>query len=267
MSATISATSAPTAAAASLNFASASVSPEERMLALVVYSQAAQTNEAKTSIELSAEQLEKLREQIMKALDDARAAKKESGFWGGLSKILGSDLASLASAVAALAMVVGSGGAAAPILAVIATAASFAAEHAEDLGIPMEVAMAIAIAASVAALCVGDTKGLFKVSEQVKTVASDVKTCATAAAVTFKAEGALCGAAQAGYERAAKYADADARHSDGLTDLVNADMEGAFDRLSEAISRQGSAFELTSRIQQQTAASGFAIVNNWGGVA
>jgi hypothetical protein len=242
-------------------------SPEEQMLALIVHTQVSQMNGAKTAINLNADQLEKLREQVKKALEEAREAKKDAGFWGGLAKLFGSDLASIASAVAAVAAVIASGGAAAPILAAIAVAASFAAEHAEELGIPTEVAMGIAIAASVAAVCVGDTKGLFQVSEKVQEVARDVRTSATASAVAFKGEGVLCGSAAAGYERAARYSQADAQHADGLKDLASADMDEALDRLSAAFEHQNAATERASSILQQTQASNYMILNNWAGAA
>jgi hypothetical protein len=251
----------------SLIASSSALSTEERLLAMIVYSQAARMSEARTSIELNADQLEKLREQVKEALDEAREAQKDSGFWGGLAKIFGSDLASIASAVAAIAAVIATGGTAAAILAVVATAASLAAEHAEELGIPMEVAMAIALAASVAAVCCGDGKALFKISDRVKDVAKVVQTYASAAAVTFKAEGFVCGSAAAAYEKLAKYEQANARMADGRQDLASADMDEAFARLSAAFDHQNSAVERASAIQQQSAASSFAVLSNWGGVA
>jgi hypothetical protein len=147
------------------------LSCEERMLALIVYTQTSQLETAETQVTLSAEQLEKLRGDVLHALREAREAKQESGFWGDLADIFGSDLASIATAVAAAAAVVASGGSAAAILAVVAAGATIAADHAEELGIPTEVAMAIAVAASVAGLLCGDMKGLFKVSAQLADVA------------------------------------------------------------------------------------------------
>jgi hypothetical protein len=263
MSASISAMSMASTSQASVSSSLTALSPEERMLALVVYSQASQMNEARTSIDLNAEQLERLREQVRKALDEAREAKKDAGFWGGLAKIFGSDLASIASAVAALAAVVATGGTAAAILAVVAATASFAADHAKELGLPESVAMAIALAASAAALCCGDAKGLFKVSAQVAKTANDFKTCATAAAITFKAGGAACSAGEAVYERDAAYFQADAQQADGLQDLASADMDAAIDRLSTALERQNSAIEILSSTQQQAMASSFAVLGNW----
>jgi hypothetical protein len=269
MSTSIAATSATSVPVPNANPAScsAALSSEERLLALIVYSQTSQMNEAKTSVNLNAEQLERLREQVKKALDEAREAKKDSGFWGGLAKIFGGDLASIASAVAAVAAVVATGGAAAAILAVVAAAATLAADHAKELGIPTEVAMAIAITASVASLCCGDAKGLFKVTEAVKDVAKDVKVVGYATSAAFKIEGAGCGVVAGKYERNAGYSDADARSAEGRQHIVSADIDESLDRLSSALDYLRNAAKLTSSIQQQTSASDHAILNNWGGVA
>lgn len=267
MSTSIAATMPPYTPSSALGSATSALSPEERLLALVVYSQASQMNEAKTSINLNAEQLEKLREQVKKALDEAREAKKDSGFWGSLAKVFGSDLASVASAVAAVATVIASGGAAAAILAVVAAAATMAADHAEELGIPVEVAMAIAIAASVASLCCGDGKALFDVSDKVKTVAKDVKLAGQLSAAGFQAEGAGCSVVAGKYERDAGDLQADARSAEGRQELVSIDIDDALERLASAVDHQNSAAKLTSGIVQQSAAANYAILNNWGGAA
>lgn len=245
----------------------AGLSAEERMLALVVYSQASQMAEAKTSVNLNAEQLEKLREQVKEALEKAREAKQDSGFWGGLSDLFSGDLATLATAVAAVAAVVATGGAAAAVLAVVAAAASFAAQHAEELGIPKNVALAIAIGASVAALCAGNGQGLLQVSKSVRETAQSVKLGAQVAQGTFMAAGGGCHMVEGKYEKDAGYATADARQAQGQQDLVSIDIDEALDRFAEAVERQGSAAQLTSSISQQGAASNYAILNNWGGSA
>jgi len=234
---------------------------------LVVYTQTTQLNGAKTDINLNAEQLEKLREQVKKALDEARDAKKDSGFWGGLAKLFGSDLASVAEAVAAVAAVVATGGAAAAILAVVAAAATMAADHAKELGIPPEVAMAIAVTASVAGLCCGDAKGLFDVSKGVSNAAKDVRLWANVAAGASKAAGGGCSIVEGKYERDAGYFHADARSAQGHQDIVSADMDEAFDRFSAALDRQDGAIKLTSDIQQQSATANSTILDNWGGAA
>jgi hypothetical protein len=267
MSTSIVATSAPSSSMGALGSGTSALSPEERLLALVVYTQVSQMSEAKTSVNLNAEQLEKLRDQVKKALDEAREAKKDSGFWGDLAKLFGSDLASIASAVAAVAAVIATGGAAAAILAVVAAAATMAADHAKELGIPTEVAMGIAIVASAASLCCGDGKALFKVSDAVKHVANDVKLVGQASAAVFKAEGGGFGMVSAKYEHDAGYLQADARQASGRQDLVSADIDEALDRFSSALDHQNSAVKLTSGVMQQSSAASYAILNNWGGAA
>jgi phage shock protein PspC (stress-responsive transcriptional regulator) len=243
------------------------VSPEERLLALVVYTQTSQLNGAKTDINLNAEQLEKLRDQVKKALDEAREAKKDSGFWGGLAKLFGSDLTTIAEAVAAVAAVVATGGAGAAILAVVAAAATMAADHAKELGIPPEVAMAIAVTASVAGLCCGDANGLFKVSAEVKDIAKDVELGAKVTGGVFKIEGAGFGTESKKLERDAAYFHADARSAQGQQDIASTDINDALDRLAAAVDHQNSAIKLTSSIQQQGVATNYAILSNWGGAA
>ncbi len=243
------------------------VSPEERLLALVVYTQSSQLNAAQTSVNLNFDQLEKLREQVKKALDEAREAKKDAGFWGGIAKIFGGDLASVASAVAAVAAVVASGGAAAAVLAAVAAAATIAADHAKDLGIPPEVAMAIAVTACVAGLCCGDAKGLFKVSDAVASAASKTRMWATAGAAAFKAAGGGAGVVEGKFEEDAGLHHADAHWAAGRHDVVSADIDDALDRFRAAVDHQDSAIKTTSSIQQQSAASDYAILNNWGGAA
>ncbi len=245
----------------------AGLTPEERLLALVVYTQSSQLDAAQTSVNLNFEQLEKLREQVKKALDEARDAKKDAGFWGGLANIFGGDLASIASAVAAVAAVIATGGAAAAILAVVAAAATIAADHAKELGIPPEVAMAIAVTACVAGLCCGDARGLFEVSKSVAGAAAKTHTWATAGAAAFKAAGGGAGVVEGKFEEDAGLNYADARGAEGHEDVVLADIDEALDRFAAAVEHQDGAIRIASSIQNQSAAGDYAILSNWGGAA
>jgi hypothetical protein len=237
------------------------------MLALIVYTQTSQLNAAETSINLSFEQLEQLREEVKRALEQAKEAKKDAGFWGDLAKLLGSDLATIASAVAAVAAVVATGGAAAAILAVIAVSASLAADHAEELGIPAEVAMAVGVAAGVASLCCGNGAGLFEVTKSVKDTAGTVQVYANVVGGSAKAAGGGASMVEAKYEFDAQHASADARLADGRQDLVSTDIDDAIDRLSGALDRQRSATQLASDIQQQDSATYQFILSNGAGAA
>jgi hypothetical protein len=269
MTSAISSSAGGGVAAAQVSPASASsgLSSEERLLALVVYTQTSQLNAAQTSVNLNFDQLEKLREQVKKAIDEARDAKKDAGFWGGLAKIFGGDVASIASAVAACAAVIATGGAAAAVLAVIAAAATIAADHAKELGIPPEVAMAIAVSAGVASLCCGNGQGMLRFSDAVTNAASKVRVWANVGAAASKAAGGGLGVVEGKFEEDAGMHQADARSAEGRQDLVSADIDEALDRFAAAVDHQDSAIKTTSSIQQQSAASQFAILNNWVGAA
>jgi hypothetical protein len=246
---------------------SCGVSAEERMLALIVYTQTSQLNAAETSIHLNAEQLEQLRDEVKHALEQAKEAKKDAGFWGDIAKLLGSDLATIATAVAAVAAVVATGGAAAAVLAVVAASASFAAQHAEELGIPPEAAMAVAIAAGVASICCGNAQGLFGVTKTVQDTAGSVQAYATVVAGGAQAAGGGSSIVEGKYESDAQHHNADARLFDGRKDLVSADIDDAIDRLSEALDCQRSATALTSDIQRQDSATHQFILGNFAGAA
>jgi hypothetical protein len=235
-----------------LSFNAASLSPEERLLALTVYQQATQISDSRASIELSSDQVEKLRAQVKESLDKARESKKDAGFWGDLSEFLGSDLGTVLIAAAAVAAAVATGGAAVAVLAVIACAASLAASHAKELGIPESVAVGIAVVASVASMCVGNAQGLVGLAKALQV-----------AGAACKVGGAACGAASAKYEHDAANQSADARAAQGEQTLANADMDDAFATLSAAVDRKNQSAQQASHIQQQTAASNQAILDNW----
>ncbi len=243
------------------------LSPEEQLLALIVFSQATQMKDARQTVNLNAEQLEQLHEQVQKALREAVEAKKDAGFWGGLSKLFSGDLATLAAAVAAVAAAVATGGGAVAVLAVVAAAATLAADHAEGLGISPELATAIGIGASIAALCCGNAGGLLEVGSASARIAADVDTYATAAQYTFAAGGAVCDERQSSYDKDAAYAHADARSAGGKRDLVDMDIEDALDRFASALEQQLSTVKVASSIQLQSAGTNYAILSNWGGAA
>jgi hypothetical protein len=259
--------SGTTTAVAFQDSPSCGLSGEERLLALVIYTQSNRRDAAETSVNLNFEELEKLREDVKKAIEQAREAKEDEGFWSDLADFFGGDLATLATAIAAVAAVVASGGAAAAVLAVVASAASFAADHAEELGIPPEVAMGIAIGASVAGLCCGDAKGLVDIGKKVTDVAKDVKLYANIGAGLAKGAGAAFTAVAGQYEGDAIDYQADARQAEGRQEIVSVDIDEALDELASSLERQLSAANQASNIQQGTSASSSVILNNFAGAA
>lgn len=133
--------------------------PEMRMLVLMVQNQLAQSEVAQTDVLLSQDQLKELREQVREAIQQAREAEEDSGFFGAIGDVLGGDIATLAEVVLVAAAAVATGGAAALVLASIAVACTLASKYGEELGIPPNVAMGLGIAAAVATVASGNVGG------------------------------------------------------------------------------------------------------------
>jgi len=243
------------------------VTPEERLLALVVFSKLTQMDSAKESVDASFEQLTKLREQVREAIEKAREAQHKSGIFGAISGVLNGDIGAIASVLAATAAVVLSGGSAAAVLAVIATATSIAAQHAEELGIPPEVALGIGIVAAGAALCCGDARGLLQVSDTVKKGASMVKLVAGVTAGAAKVGAGATSVAKGAYDKIAGNAQADARSAGGLQDLTNLDIDDAIRLLSTALDQQQAAFDAASEGLVNHQSSVDRVLSTFSGVA
>ncbi|HYP86875.1 MAG TPA: hypothetical protein VEQ59_01955 [Polyangiaceae bacterium] len=243
------------------------VTPEERLLALVVFSQLQQMDTAKDSVNASFEELARLKQEVKEAMDKAKEAQKHSGFLGALSSILGGDIGAIASAVAAVAAVVATGGAATAVLALVATATSIAGQHAKELGIPPGVAMAIGIVAAGAMLCCGNGAGLFQVSDSVKKVAVDVRFYASIASGLANAGGAATSIAAGAYKHTADAAQADAREAEGQRELCNVDLDQAIKLVSDAIDNQDSAVRTVSEGKANEKASFDLVLSGAGGVA
>lgn len=137
----------------------AGLSPQERLLALMVYSDMTRLDSAKTQVTLSSEQRNQLYEEARRALEKAREAQDKSGFWKSISGLFRGDIASFAEAVAVAAAAVATGGTATILLAAIAVGAGMASKYADDLHISPNVAAALGIAAGIAAVASGNVAG------------------------------------------------------------------------------------------------------------
>src|SRR5215216_2931584 len=83
---------------------------EIQMLVMMVQAELVQGDVAKSSVNLSEQQLKDLREQVREALEKAREAEEHSGFFGALGDVLGGDIGTLAGLVVIAAASVVSGG-------------------------------------------------------------------------------------------------------------------------------------------------------------
>jgi hypothetical protein len=248
---------------------SCGASPEARLLALMVQNQLVQGESAKTSVNLSKEELKQLREAVRQALEAAREANEDSGFWGDIGDVLGGDLATLAQVVAVAAAAVATGGAAAVALAAITIGCSLASKYADELGIPPNVAIGIGIAAAVTSVAAGNlagggqvtsltsaSKGAVAVGTEAAQVsrltqlAREVKFAATLIAPAATGAGAAANLVSGYYQSEAVDHNADAHAAQSREKLASMDIDTAIELLSKAIDRQLAAMgEMTQTLE------------------
>ena len=161
------------------------------LLAILVQTQTVSQVGAKTDIELGAQKLEELKKQLADAIRQAEEAADQSGFFGFLGDIFGSDIAQIAGAVASIAATIATGGAAAPLLLITLSAALQAgAKIGAELGLDPKLCMALSLASVAVGLCsgVGSVQAagvLADGAQKVKVVANVVQGCATSAGGVF----------------------------------------------------------------------------------
>jgi hypothetical protein len=92
------------------------------LLALVMKSLNQSSNQAMADIEHANTLIERARAELETAIRRAQEAEDSAGFWGDIKEVLGGDVAAIASAVAAAAVIVGTGGAGAPAILALGAA-------------------------------------------------------------------------------------------------------------------------------------------------
>jgi len=280
--------SSATSAAAPSTLASApsGAGPEARLLALIVQNQLAQGESAKTSVNLSQEQLQRIREEVRQALEAAREANEDSGFWGDLGDVLGGDIATLAEVVVVAAASVATGGAAALVVAAVAIGCTLASKYADELGIPPNVAIGIGIAAAVMSVASGNiaaggsvatlasaSNGAVVVGaeaaqvSQLVQVAEQVKYCASLVAPAATAAGAGAHMVEGYYAHEAGDHAADARGAQTREKLEAMDIDVAIELLGKAVDRQLAAMGEMSQSLEANQRSRALIVQSFQGVA
>ncbi len=132
------------------------LAPELMMLLAMAKSQGSQKQTATLSIEQAYERLQELRVEIQQAMERAKEAEDEAGFWGGLSDVCGGDVAAMAGFVAATALVLGTGGAgAAAIAAGLALGLAASAKVGQELGLDPKLVLALQLASAAAGVVGG----------------------------------------------------------------------------------------------------------------
>ncbi|HYJ11296.1 MAG TPA: hypothetical protein VEX18_19875 [Polyangiaceae bacterium] len=242
-------------------------SPEERLLVLMVHSQMNRSEGAQSSVELSAEKLENLREEARKALAAAREAREDAGFWEKLSGVLSGDLALIAQLVAIAAATVATGGTAAIVLGAIAVGASLASHYADDLGIPQEVAIGLGVAAGLASLATGNLGGGLSQFTTVSSAATSTRLIAQGTAIAATAGGAVAG--KVSRDCAAEVLDhqAKVRGFETAQELESSSIDENLDRLERALASQAFIVTTGTNILHSSNRSTEAVLQNFAGMA
>jgi hypothetical protein len=265
---------------------SCGASPEARLLALMVQNQLVQGESAKTSVNLSHAELKQLRETVRQALEEAREANEDSGFWGDIGDVLGGDIATLAQVVAVAAAAVATGGAAAVVLAAITIGCSLASKYADELGIPPNVAIGIGIAAAVTSVASGNLAGGGEVASlttasqgavavgteaaqvsRLTQIAQQVKFAANLIAPTATGAGAAANFVSDYYQSEAVDHNADAHAAQAREKLESMEIDAAVELLGKAIDRQLAAMGAMTQALEANQQSKQLIVNGFQGVA
>jgi hypothetical protein len=261
-------------------------SPEARLLALMVQNQLVQGESAKTSVNLSKEELKQLRETVRQALEEAREANEDSGFWGDIGDVLGGDIATLAEVVAVAAAAVATGGAAAVALAAITIGCALASKYADELGIPQSVAIGLGIAAAVTSVASGNLAAGGEVASltsasngaaavgaeaaqvsRLTQIAQEVKCAASVIAPAATAAGAGANLVSGYYQSEAIDHNADAQAAQSREKLEAMEIDEAVELLGKAIDRQLAAMGEMTQTLEDNQQSKQLIVQSFQGVA
>ncbi len=230
------------------------------LLALMVQSQTTTQCGSKTDVELDFKKMEELKKQLADAIQQAKDAQNDSGFFGFLGDIFGSDIAKIAGAVAAIAAVVGSGGAAGPvILLVLSETMQAAAQLGPELGLDPKVCMALGLASAALGLCAGT--GEAQVADALKQGARDVELVANIVKGVATATGGLLHGVSGHYQAKALDFQADATSYRAANDVTSLDFDAALDLLQRALKTEQRETATISAITQNNADTNVALTS------
>ncbi|HEX3773637.1 MAG TPA: hypothetical protein VHV51_04180 [Polyangiaceae bacterium] len=216
---------------------------------MMVQSQCASQASSKTDVAMDYKKLQELKQQLADAIEKAKEAADHSGFFGFLSNVFGSDVAQIAGAVAAIAAVVATGGAAAPlILMAVSVAMEEGAKVGAKLGLDPKLCMAIAIAG--AAVGIASGTGATQSASTIASVARDVKLGAQITEFGATTAGAGLGQVSAHYRADQLNDQADAVGFQAQGDVANMGFDTSLSLLQESLRTEQRETGITSTIIQ-----------------
>jgi hypothetical protein len=238
----------------------ANLSAACQLLALMVQSQTTAQCGSKTDVELDFKKMEELKKQLADAIQQAKDAADNSGFFGFLGDIFGSDIAQIAGAVAAVAAVVATGGAAGPIILVaLAEGLQAAAKLGPELGIDPKICMALGLASTAIGLCTGT--GEAQAAGELAKDAKYVELIANIAKGTATATGGVLHGVSGHYHAKELNFQADATGYRAANDVSTLDFDAALDLLERALKTEQRETATVSAITQNNADTNIALTN------
>ncbi len=204
------------------------------LLVLMAQTQSATASGSKTDVEIDFKKMEELKKQLADAIQQAKDAANSSGFFGFLGNIFGGDIATIIGAVATIAAVVATGGAAAPLAVVLlAEGLQAAAKLGPELGLDPKICMALGIAAAAVGFASGAGAGqavgdLAAVSRGVELGAHVAQTAATVTGGALHFVSARYHANELGFQ-------ADATGYRAANDATDLDLDDALSLLQRAL--------------------------------
>jgi hypothetical protein len=239
--------------------AQANLSAACALLALMVQSQTTTETGSKNDVELDFKKMEELKKQLADAIQQAKDAANDSGFFGFLGDIFGSDIAQIAGAVAAVAAVVATGGAAAAPLLLMALSEGLqvAAKLGPELGIDPKICMALGLASVAVGMCSGS--GDAQAFGAVADAARGVKLGAQVAQGASTATGGVLHFVSSHYQAKSLSYQADATGYQAANDGASLDLDAALDMLQRALKTEQRETATVSAINQENADTNVAL--------
>ncbi|HEY1532448.1 MAG TPA: hypothetical protein VGF76_00465, partial [Polyangiaceae bacterium] len=229
-------------------------------LVLMVQSQSTTQSSSKNDVELDFKKMEELKKQLADAIQQAKDAANDSGFFGFLGDIFGSDIAQIAGAVAAVAAVVATGGAAGPLLLIaLAEGLQAAAKVGPQLGIDPKICMALGLASVAVGVCTGT--GEAQAFGAVADTARGVELGAHVAQGAATATGGALHFASAHYQAKSLGYQADASGYQAANDTTSLDLDAALDMLQRALQTEQRETATVSAINQDNSNTNAALSN------
>ncbi len=219
------------------------------LMVLMAQSQSVAASGSKSDIQIDFKKMEELKKQLADAVQHAKDAANSSGFFGFLGDLFGGDIANIIGAVATLAAVVATGGAAAPLAVVLlAEGLQVAAKLGPELGLDPKICMALGIAAVAVGFASGAGAGqaagaLAEAARAVELGAHVAQTAATAAGGGLHFVSARYHADALGFR-------AEATGYQAVNEATGLDLDDALSMLQRALRTQQRETQTVSGILQ-----------------